>query len=860
MATLQQSEAAKKQAKIEQAAGLTPTVVAGPTVQNETGLGETREAATAAAQAQGTNNPEQNMNAIREAQGLPPISYGSEAQDAVASTDQLRAERDSNKLEATNLMAESDAQMMNDLSGQVNYAQATGSALTGDAATDAVLALQSFGETEQGQQMMEQINTLNEQIASGTLSAEEQLRVQAEVDATKAQYDQLIAEADRQKQQGMAKNLVAAGQRGGLMNTQFAGIAALMPTVGGNFVGAGGELNRIQSEYDLNISNLKAQKLSAVVAAEEAAREAIKTGRKEDLDAAIVAYDMARTANEDYNNIVREKADAISAFETKQLELQAYERETAGQTIDAMVASGVSPDEIPGYYFDDLDKKSGYPPGTTKGLMEVAIAEQAATSVESEIAQAQKMVDLLNDLPVGATIDIGGQTYSSLNKGEFTTGTETDVGGNMYLWKYNKDTGEMTTEYIGNFGNQKYTDVKSNEGAIVRVFEDGTQRIMFDPRQLNGGYAQGGLVEIFPEGSTSPFTRPNDPTGDIATECGAFVNDLTGLGVGNSLESKLAKTDSGITSENARIGDVFVQAAGTTGHIGIINGISTVNGETYYTVTESNWSKDPNDPTIGLVTHTRQIKASEVLGYARPGFKNEAYNFGTDALDIEGLTFGDVEEADADLVDSLTPAQLMDAYDKGFTSENDIKNYARIIAGGGDVKAKTPPTQGQSQAYSFAIRLTDAEKNIDRLEDTMSGGGGIARQAFEEAKALVVGGQESVAYQTLLRGNKSKEWQQSVDAFIRANLRRESGATITADEYRQAYQSYIPVPGDSESVVLQKKSEREKIMQGTITEAAPAFEYSGVEIPTIRVRDVVTGVTGNIPYNEYDPGLYERIY
>ncbi len=130
---------------------------------------------------------------------------------------------------------------------------ATSTAPTGDATFDAIQGLESFGDTAQGQEMVNTINTLNNQLASGTLTPEEEASVQSQADATKAQYDQLIAQAQLQKEQGMAKNLVEAGQRGGLMNTQFAGIAALAPTVGGNFVGAGGELNRIQSEYDLNI-------------------------------------------------------------------------------------------------------------------------------------------------------------------------------------------------------------------------------------------------------------------------------------------------------------------------------------------------------------------------------------------------------------------------------------------------------------------------------------------------------------------------------------------------------------------------------------------------------------------------------
>ena len=66
----------------------------------------------------------------------------------------------------------------------------------------------------------------------------------------------MITEAEESKRQGMPKALINAGQRGGLMNSQFAGAAAAFATQGEDFFGAGGKLENVKSALDKNISAL----------------------------------------------------------------------------------------------------------------------------------------------------------------------------------------------------------------------------------------------------------------------------------------------------------------------------------------------------------------------------------------------------------------------------------------------------------------------------------------------------------------------------------------------------------------------------------------------------------------------------
>jgi len=410
-----------------------------------------------------------------------------------------------------------------------------------------------------------------------------------------------------------------------------------------------GIITGIEQDGLARLSALDAQEASLITQA-QAASDAEEFGllstqlnlisqTRKDKDQAIKDLNAAAIAEE----------DRAWARYKEQKELAKYEREDASASIDAMVQAGLTSTDVSQEYLAKLDTQAGYVPGTSLGLMDMAVKERGQLDAAEEIVQATALNTLLRDLPVGETITIGGTKYNSLNTGTVQISSETDTKtGDTFKVSFNEDTNEVTKTFVGNFGGQDFTDILSKEGAVVRVLADGTSHVMFDPRQPNGGTAQGGLISLFPEGSVSPFTRPNDPTGDRATECGAYYNDTTaGPRVGDSFASKMAITDDSITAASARIGDTFVQEYGSTGHIGYINGKTMVDGKIVFTVTESNWEKKPGtNNKVGLITHTRQVGPDEIAGFGRHGFGDSAYNFGTDAPDLEGLTFGEGTAAD----------------------------------------------------------------------------------------------------------------------------------------------------------------------------------------------------------------------
>jgi len=92
-------------------------------------------------------------------------------------------------------------------------------------------------------------------------------------------------------------------------------------------------------------------------------------------------------------------------------------------------------------------------------------------------------------------------------------------------------------------------------------------------------------------------------TGDKEGQCGRFVNKVTGLGVGDTFDSKMAKMDSSITEPKA--GMVFTMPYKKTGHCGFIVDVQGDN----VIVKDSNWSLDEK-----VKTHT--IPLNQITGLA----------------------------------------------------------------------------------------------------------------------------------------------------------------------------------------------------------------------------------------------------
>lgn len=76
----------------------------------------------------------------------------------------------------------------------------------------------------------------------------------------------------------------------------------------------------------------------------------------------------------------------------------------------------------------------------------------------------------------------------------------------------------------------------------------------------------------------------------------------------------------------------------------------------------------------------------------------------------------------------------------------------------------------------------------------------------------------------LLMSDEGQQYQQAAQNWVRANLRKESGAAIGVDEMANEISNYFPKAGDSEETVAQKERNRRLVEQNMVRMAGSAWK------------------------------------
>ncbi len=130
--------------------------------------------------------------------------------------------------------------------------------------------------------------------------------------------------------------------------------------------------------------------------------------------------------------------------------------------------------------------------------------------------------------------------------------------------------------------------------------------------------------------------------------------------------------------------------------------------------------------------------------------------------------------------------------------------------------AGSAPTEGQSNAAGFAQRMELAESIINRLPAGSQPGVGTR---VAEAVPFVGG--------ALARTGQSpatQQYDQAAQDWIRAKLRKESGAAIGVDEMKQEFATYFPQVGDTPEKIEQKAEARRVVTLGMQKAAGKAYQ------------------------------------
>ncbi|WP_457660055.1 hypothetical protein [Sinorhizobium medicae] len=137
---------------------------------------------------------------------------------------------------------------------------------------------------------------------------------------------------------------------------------------------------------------------------------------------------------------------------------------------------------------------------------------------------------------------------------------------------------------------------------------------------------------------------------------------------------------------------------------------------------------------------------------------------------------------------------------------------------GGNIQI-TPPkvTVDEKEAATFADRMNTSGGLIDQFEGA---GLGVWDQA--------VRGNDYIPdfLENWMVSDDFQNFDQARRDFINAQLRRESGAVISMEEFDNANKQYFPQPGDTREVLEQKRRNRQTVVDGMKRSAGPTYGRS----------------------------------
>lgn len=123
-------------------------------------------------------------------------------------------------------------------------------------------------------------------------------------------------------------------------------------------------------------------------------------------------------------------------------------------------------------------------------------------------------------------------------------------------------------------------------------------------------------------------------------------------------------------------------------------------------------------------------------------------------------------------------------------------------------------TDAQSRASSYAGTMDQSEQLFQSME----------KVGFDPTTLSQKMGTYAEGFSGMVLNPSQQVHKQAVDAWIRAKLRKESGATISPEEYRDEYMTFFPQPGESKSVIYAKSLARRRAMQGVIEESGGRYK------------------------------------
>ena len=169
-----------------------------------------------------------------------------------------------------------------------------------------------------------------------------------------------------------------------------------------------------------------------------------------------------------------------------------------------------------------------------------------------------------------------------------------------------------------------------------------------------------------------------------------------------------------------------------------------------------------------------------------------------------------------------------------------------------------PLPAGQNRLFEYQAKVAGyanrAKTANDRFGERLGDDPGVMINPYAEgAQAIPVVGNLAAR---IIRTPEQEVLFNDASEFIRAKLRKESGAQITTQEWETEYPLYFPVAGDSDETIANKADLRAIVIDSVIKESNGGYEYLFGGDPSADNPDASAGADDGAGLGEaFAPGM-----
>jgi hypothetical protein len=223
----------------------------------------------------------------------------------------------------------------------------------------------------------------------------------------------------------------------------------------------------------------------------------------------------------------------------------------------------------------------------------------------------------------------------------------------------------------------------------------------------------------------------------------------------------------------------------------------------------------------------RPVGEAEAPSPFAPFLNSESPNIKALAQQLnQGFKTGIIDEETA--FKRIEPlARMQESFDQNQRAAQE-RLLARQIAAGDRADKKLEgkkPTESEQKAYGFAQRMELSDQLLTNLENQVLKEGLDTTALYPTATSQAAGKVPLIGdyLRTRITSPVQQQYRQAQENWVRANLRKESGAVIGSDEMADEIRTYFPQPGESAEVIQQKQLARQVTQDAMKTSAGSIY-------------------------------------